>query len=34
VLLWIEAKFPRKAASGAASRTDNGTKRSGAVATR
>ena len=34
VLLWIEAKFPRKAASGAATRTDNGSKRSGAVATR
>ena len=34
VLLWIEAKFPRKAASGAATRPDAGTKRPGAVATR
>ena len=34
VLLWIEAKFPRKASSGAAARPDNGTKRPGAVATR
>ena len=34
VLLWIEQKFPRKAANGAASRTETGTTRSGAVATR
>ncbi|MES3034128.1 MAG: protein translocase subunit SecF [Gemmatimonadota bacterium] len=34
VLLWIEHKFPRKAATGAASRTDSGTQRPGAVATR
>ncbi len=34
VLLWIEAKFPRKAANGAASRTETGTTRPGAVVTR
>jgi preprotein translocase subunit SecF len=34
VLLWIEEKFPRKAANGAASRAETGTTRSGAVATR
>ena len=34
VLLWIEQKFPRKAASGAAARAEPGTKRPGAVATR
>jgi preprotein translocase subunit SecF len=34
VLLWIEEKFPRKAAAGAAARPDSGTKRPGAVATR
>jgi preprotein translocase subunit SecF len=34
VLLWIEQKFPRKAASGAPARTDSAAKRSGAVATR
>ena len=34
VLLWIERKYPRKAASGAAARTDTGVKRPGAVATR
>ena len=34
VLIWIEQKFPRKAATGAASRTDSGTQRPGAVATR
>ncbi len=34
VLLWIEEKFPRKAAGGAAARPDAGTKRPGAVATR
>lgn len=34
VLLWIEAKFPRKAVSGAAARTDTGSKREGAVVTR
>ena len=34
VLLWIERKYPRKAASGAAARTDPGVKRPGAVATR
>ena len=34
VLLWIEAKFPRKAASGAAARADSSSKRPGAVATR
>ncbi len=34
VLLWIEQKFPRKAASNASARADTGSKRSGAVATR
>ena len=34
VLLWIEAKFPRKAATGAAARADAGSKRPGTVATR
>ncbi len=34
VLLWIEQKFPRKAASNAAARADTGSKRPGAVATR
>ncbi len=34
VLLWIEAKFPRKAATGAAARADTGSKRPGTVATR
>jgi preprotein translocase subunit SecF len=34
VLLWIEQKFPRKAASGAAARPDSGSKRPSAVATR
>jgi len=34
VLLWIEAKFPRKAASGAAARNASGDKRSSAVPTR
>lgn len=34
VLLWIEEKFPRKVAGGAAARPDAGTKRPGAVATR
>ncbi len=34
VLLWIEAKFPRKAASGAARPAEAATKRPGAVASR
>jgi preprotein translocase subunit SecF len=35
VLLWIEAKFPRKSAAGAAARaSDTGSKRTGAVVTR
>ena len=34
VLIWIEQKFPRKAATGAASRTDSGTQRPGTIATR
>ncbi len=34
VLIWIERKFPRNAAAGAASRADGGTKRPDAVATR
>ena len=34
VLLWIEAKYPRKASSGAASRTDGSSKRPSAVASR
>jgi preprotein translocase subunit SecF len=34
VLLWIEHKFPRKAASGSAARSESGTTRPGAVATR
>jgi preprotein translocase subunit SecF len=34
VLLWIEQKFPRKAAAGATARAEAGTKRPGAVATR
>jgi len=34
VLLWIEAKYPRKASTGAAARTDGSAKRPGAVATR
>ncbi|HYW49274.1 MAG TPA: protein translocase subunit SecF [Gemmatimonadaceae bacterium] len=34
VLLWIEQKFPRKAASGSAARSDSAAKRPGAVATR
>jgi len=34
VLLWIEQKYPRKAASSAAARTESGAKRPGAVATR
>jgi preprotein translocase subunit SecF len=34
VLLWIEAKFPRKATAGSAARTDGAAKRAGAVATR
>ena len=34
VLLWIEQKFPRKAPTGAAARSDTGSKRPGAVATR
>ncbi|MBC7841087.1 MAG: protein translocase subunit SecF [Gemmatimonadaceae bacterium] len=34
VLLWIEAKFPRKATSGAAARPDSTAKSPGAVATR
>jgi preprotein translocase subunit SecF len=34
VLLWIEAKFPRKAATGAAARADSATKRPGPVAAR
>jgi preprotein translocase subunit SecF len=34
VLLWIEQKFPRKAATGAAARPDSSSKRPSAVATR
>jgi len=34
VLLWIEQKFPRKAASAAVARSSSGTKRPDAVATR
>ncbi len=34
VLLWIEEKFPRKAATGAAARAAEGVKRPGTVATR
>jgi preprotein translocase subunit SecF len=34
VLLWIEAKFPRKVPIGSVARPDSGPKRPGAVATR
>ena len=34
VLLWIEAKFPRKATSGAARPAEGAAKRPGAVAAR